>query len=299
MIHIPVLLQHVTEGLNPTLGIVFLDGTFGAGGHSIAMAKKTKSNMTLIAIDTDKESLDRATESFSSKFPEVNLISGNTNYRLFDQVLDSNGIKKVDRALLDLGFSSDQIESGGRGISFMKDEPLTMTLKSIADESDLTAKEIVNSWELQNLTDIIRYYGEERYAYKIAKAIVAAREEGEISTTFELVDIIQNAVPLSYKKQKIHPATRTFQALRIAVNDELGVLQEFLEKIPDYLAPHARLAIISFHSLEDRIVKRAFTQWEEEGKGKRITKKPIVADDVEVKENPRARSAKLRIFETV
>lgn len=298
MIHIPVLLQHVTEGLAPTEGMVFLDGTFGAGGHSKAMCKKTSGKMTLVAIDTDADSLTRSLEDFQ-KTCDATVIAGPVNYRLFDQVLNDNGIKSVDRALLDLGFSSDQIESGGRGISFMKDEPLLMTLKSSHTQSDLTAEEIVNNWELQNLTDIIRYYGEERHAYRIAQAIVEAREQKPIKRTFELVEIIENAVGNSYRKQKIHPATRTFQALRIAVNDELGVLKEFLEKIPQYLAPHGRVAIISFHSLEDRIVKQAFQTWEKEGKGKRITKKPIIADEVEIKENPRARSAKLRIFENI
>lgn len=298
MIHIPVLLQHVTEGLDPQKGMVFLDGTFGAGGHSKEMCRATEDNMTLIAIDTDEKNLSTSLKNFQKEC-KAKVIAGPVNYRHFDQVLNDNGIKLVDRALLDLGFSSDQIESGGRGISFMKDEPLLMTLKSSHGESDLTAEEIVNNWELQNLTDIIRYYGEERYAYKVAKAIVEAREQKPIKTTFELVEIIENAVGNSYKKQKIHPATRTFQALRIAVNDELGVLKEFLEKIPQFLAPHARVAIISFHSLEDRIVKQAFLMWEKEGKGKRITKKPIIADDVEIKENPRARSAKLRIFENI
>ena len=172
-----------------------------------------------------------------------------------------------------------------------------MTLKDPLSENDLTAKEIVNTWDAENIHDIIKYYGEERYAKKITDAIVTAREIKPIETTFELSHIIEKAVPSSYRKQKINPSTRTFQALRITVNDELGSLQDFLEKIIDRIESRGRVVIISFHSLEDRIVKKKFREWEENDIGKRITKKPIIASEEERISNSRSRSAKLRVFE--
>ena len=297
MKHIPVLLQEVIEGVNPRKGMVFLDGTFGAAGHSLALSERLNSDLTVIALDTDAVSLDRAT-TFFKEHSKATLISESINFRNVVDVLTKNNIKKVDAVLLDLGFSSDQIETGGRGISFMKDEPLLMTLKDTSTESDLTAREIVNTWDEQNIADIIKYYGDERFARRIARAIVEKRAIAPINTTADLVEVIKSAVPASYGRKGINPATRTFQALRITVNDELGALKEFIEKITPYLATNGRIAIISFHSLEDRIVKRAFLELEKNEKGNRITKKPIIATDEEVEKNPRSRSAKLRIFET-
>jgi 16S rRNA (cytosine1402-N4)-methyltransferase len=296
MVHIPVLLQSVIQGINPRKGMIFLDGTFGAGGHSLALAKRLHDNVTIVALDSDQYSLNQSVNNFKTH-SKATLIPVCTNFRLFADVLRAHHIASVDATLLDLGFSSDQVDTFGRGISFMRDEPLTMNLKSELDTEDLTAREIVNVWDEANIRDIIFYYGEEKYASRIARGIVEARSQKEIHTTFELVDIIKNSVPLVYKKQKIHPATRTFQALRIAVNDELNVLRDFLSNIIPYIGSGGRVAIISFHSLEDRIVKRAFVEWEKDNIGKRITKKPIIADSVEIAENPRSRSAKLRIFE--
>jgi len=276
--------------------MIFLDGTFGAGGHSLALAKRLNDDVTIIAIDSDQYSLNQSVAYFKTQ-SKANIIPECTNFRLFNTVLDSHHITSVDAVLLDLGFSSDQVDTFGRGISFMRDEPLKMNLKSDVDADDLTAREIVNIWDEENLRDIIFYYGEERFAGRIARGIVEARKIKEINTTFELVDIIKKSVPLVYKKQKIHPATRTFQALRIAVNDELNVLRDFLSNILPHIGSGGRVALISFHSLEDRIVKRFFVEWEKDGQGKRITKRPLIADSVEISENPRSRSAKLRIFE--
>jgi len=296
MIHIPVLLQEVITGLMPKKGMVYLDGTFGAGKHAKSVAEKAGNELTIIAIDRDSVSLDRAIKE-NAFGKNTKIIPFADNYRNFETVLEQNEISGVDAVLLDLGFSSDQMDESKRGFSFKNDEPLLMTLKNPLSESDLTAKEIVNTWDEQNITDIIRYYGEERYAFKIAKAICEYRKEKEINSTTQLVEIIENAVPSSYRKQKIHPATRTFQALRITVNDELGSLTDFLSKIVPKLNPDGRIAVISFHSLEDRIVKNHFRDWEKEDLGKRITKKPTRPTDEEIERNPRSRSAKLRIFQ--
>ena len=296
MIHIPVLLNEVIDASKPHAGMKFLDGTFGAGGHSKKMCEMLSGNIEIVAIDTDTVSLEKSVEIFPSEYKKcLKIFSG--NYRNFDVALDKYGIENIDTALLDLGFSSDQMDESGRGFTFQKDQPLLMTLKDPLSENDLTAKEIVNTWDAENIHDIIKYYGEERYAKKITDAIVTAREIKPIETTFELSHIIEKAVPSSYRKQKINPSTRTFQALRITVNDELGSLQDFLEKIIDRIESGGRVVIISFHSLEDRIVKKKFREWEENDIGKRITKKPIIASEEERISNPRSRSAKLRVFE--
>jgi 16S rRNA (cytosine1402-N4)-methyltransferase len=207
--------------------------------------------------------------------------------------------------MLDLGLSSDQFETSGRGFSFQKNEPLLMTFKENLGPEDLTAKQIVNTWDEENIADIIYGYGEERYSRKIAKGIVGARAVKPIETTFDLVEIIKNSTPSRYAHGKIHPATRTFQALRITVNDEINALKEGLEKGWERLAPGGRMAVISFHSIEDRIVKHFYKskEWMEKADGTSertaniITKKPITASHQEISENPRSRSAKLRIIE--
>jgi 16S rRNA (cytosine1402-N4)-methyltransferase len=206
-------------------------------------------------------------------------------------------LNHVDRILFDLGISSFQLEVAGRGFSFLKDEPLLMTMKKIPTKDDLTACDIVNTWQEENLADIIYGFGEEKYSRKIAKAIVLAREEKEIKTTFDLVKIIEGAVGGYYKKMRIHPATRTFQALRIATNSELINLQEGIKKGFHSLIKGGRMAIITFHSLEDRIVKHEFIRLKKEGYANIITKKPIIPNNSEIINNPRSRSAKLRILE--
>jgi len=291
MIHIPVLLKEVINGLDIKDNDLIVDATFGAGGHSKEMLGTAK-NLKIIAIDQDNESLKNAIESINSD--RITPIIG--NFRNIDSLLTSAGIGSANKILADIGFSSDQMDESKRGFSFQRNEPLLMTMKNPLTENDLTAKSIVNEWEFENIFTIIKHYGEERYARKIAQLIIEKRKEKPIETTYDLVQIIESAVPASYKRGRIHPATRTFQAIRIAVNDELMALKELLEKSLKVLSPEGRIAVISFHSLEDRIVKETFKKWKSEEIGLPITKKPITATDEEIQNNPRARSAKLRIF---
>lgn len=328
-LHKTVLLQESIEGLDIHPGDIYLDGTLGSGGHAEAVIKTAASGkVTIIGLDRDEDALARAAGRFgisyqpgsepSSTDGRAAIILRRANYRDLDTVLDALHIPQVNRILLDIGLSSDQFETSKRGFSFKEREPLLMTFEKNpepaglsggagdvagADSEILTAKQIVNEWAEETLADVIYGYGEERYARKIAKAIVEARAKEPIRTTHDLVTIIEKATPFWYHKigsggkSRIHPATRTFQALRIAVNDELNALKDGLKKGFERLAPGGRLAIISFHSLEDRIVKHAFKKYADEGQGKLITKRPITASEAELAENPRARSAKLRIIE--
>jgi len=221
------------------------------------------------------------------------------NFRNLDKVLEKVGIKKVNAILFDLGFSSNQMNKSGRGFSFQKDEPLLMTFKENPTEEDLTAREIVNNWEENSIADILYGYGEEKFSRQIARKIVEIRKEKQIETTTDLVKIIEKTIPNWYKHKKIHFATKTFQALRITVNDEIDALKEGLNKALNILRKEGRVAVISFHSIEDRIVKQFFRNKKEEGVGAIITKKPIISNRDEILKNPRSRSAKLRIFQKV
>ncbi|MEK7060324.1 MAG: 16S rRNA (cytosine(1402)-N(4))-methyltransferase RsmH, partial [Patescibacteria group bacterium] len=288
----------------------------GGGGHSREILNKYP-KIKIIALDQDK--------NVFNDFSDKRISFKNINFRDLDEVLDG---QKVDGIIFDLGLSSDQLENSGRGFSFMKNEPLLMTMKEPvrnASHSDaggnpleymLTARDIVNTWSEKSLADIIYGYGEERFSRRIAKGIVEAREKNKIQTTEDLVKIIEKSIPAIYKRghakgraSRIHCATKTFQALRIAVNDELGALQMGLEKGLKVLKKPARnasgiadaggggrIAVISFHSLEDRIVKRFYKEKEKEGEVILINKKPIVPKEIEIKNNPRSRSAKLRIL---
>jgi len=297
MIHISVLKDESIDGLNIQEGDVIVDGTLGGGGHTFEIIKRFGSKVKIIGLDFDADAITRAKERIGDTPYDV--VFKTVGFQDMDIVLDEIGIKNVDRILLDLGLSSFQLEVAGRGFSFMKDEPLLMTMKKNPTEEDLTAKEIVNTWDEENIADIIYGFGEEKYSRKIAKAIVIARKEKEIETTFDLVKIIDDACGKYYRRMKIHPSTRTFQALRIATNSELTNLQEVIKKGFSRLSKNGRIAIITFHSLEDRIVKRAFVSLKEEGVANIITKKPIVPKDEESKSNPRARSAKLRLIEKI
>jgi|SRR3989344_390221 len=296
MKHRPVLLNETIEGLGLSEDSVVLDCTFGGGGHSKEILRRYR-KAKVVAIDED-----RNVEGGE------NISLYHENFRNLDRVLQKENIEKVDGVIFDLGFSSDQLESSGRGFSFLKDEPLLMTLKAKPGEEDLTAKMVINNWSEKSLADIIYGYGEERYARRIARVIAEERFRKPIETTGELVEIIKKAVPSRYRTKKIHFATRTFQALRIAVNDELGALKEGLEKGFEALKPESRMAVISFHSLEDRIVKKFYKEkaspvglWPrvEESKAVLINKKPIRASDEEIKNNIRSRSAKLRIIKKI
>ena len=295
--HIPVLLKESIEQLNPKAGDTIVDGTINGGGHSEEILKIIGNNGMLVGIDQDDEVLNKLREKWKDR-KNVLLVKG--NFRNMDKVLETLKIEKVNGVLLDIGVSSSQIDESGRGFSFKKDEPLLMTMKTGVGEDELTAKEIVNNWGEKELADAIWQYGEERFSRRIAKNIARRREIKPIETTFELVDVIRESVPGVYRNShRINCATRTFQALRIAVNDELGALKEGIEKATDRLADGGRLAVISFHSLEDRIVKNYFKEMSAKGEGKIITKKPIVPTEEEIKNNSRSRSAKLRLMEKI
>ncbi|MBP9748080.1 MAG: 16S rRNA (cytosine(1402)-N(4))-methyltransferase RsmH [Candidatus Pacebacteria bacterium] len=293
-IHKTVLLNEAIEGLNLSTKQVVVDGTFGGGGHSSEICKRY-SGIKIIAIDQDAGAWGKAKDKFAGLDCDVNFV--NDNFRNIGQVLKDLEIESVDGVLLDLGLSSDQLDNSGRGFSFLKNEPLLMTMKENPSGDDVTARDVVNTWEEKNLADIIYGYGEEKLSRRIAKAIVDAREKKPIETTFELVAVIEDAVGGAYKRQRIHPATRTFQAIRIAVNDELGTLSAGINKGFEVLKVGGRMAVISFHSLEDRIVKKFFKAKVDAGEGVLINKKVITAGSEEIKNNSRSRSAKLRIIE--
>ena len=295
-VHKSVLLNEVIEGLNLKAKSIFVDGTFGGGGHSSEICKKYP-NVKILAIDQDKNAWKKAQSKFKGLNCDISF--HNINFRDLEKVLAKEGLEKVDGVLLDLGLSSDQLENSGRGFSFMKSEPLLMTMKENPGPEDLTAKDIVNSWSEENLADIIYGYGEERFSRRIAKGIVDARQKVKIENTFDLVSIIEKSLPSIAKKGRIHPATKTFQALRIAVNDELNTLDMGMQKGFEVLKKGGRIAVISFHSLEDRMVKRFFKVRVDNKEAIFVNKKPIIAGVDELKMNPRARSAKLRVIEKI
>jgi len=297
MKHISVLLNESIDGLDIHKGDVIVDGTLGGGGHTYEIIKRFGKDVKIIGLDLDIDAKKR-TESLIGNTPN-DFIFKNSGFQDLDKVLKDLKIEKVDKILLDLGISSFQLEVAGRGFSFLKDEPLLMTMKKELDDNDLTARDIVNIWSEETIADIIYGFGEEKYSRKIAKKIVEARAEKEIETTFDLVKIIDEAVGKSYKGMRINPSTRTFQALRIATNSELSNLEKAIEKGFDCLRKKGRIAIISFHSLEDRIVKKAFVRLKEDSLVNIITKKPIIPSDEEIKTNPRSRSSKLRLLEKI
>jgi len=305
-VHKTVLLNETIDGLNLKGKSIVLDATFGGGGHSKEILERYP-EVKIIALDQDKSAWEKAKNKF--KGMEKRIIFKNKNFR------DMDGEESFDAIIFDLGLSSDQLENSGRGFSFMKSEPLLMTMKENPSPEDLTAIDIVNNWSEKSLADIIYGYGEEKFSRKIAKAIVEARKKKKIETTGDLVKVIESGVPGAYKRghakgraSKLHFATKTFQALRIAVNDELGTLQIGLEKgfkaLKKPARPHdnsgagggGRISVISFHSLEDRIVKRFYKEKQKAGEAILINKKPIIAKEEEIKNNPRSRSAKLRVL---
>jgi 16S rRNA (cytosine1402-N4)-methyltransferase len=296
-VHQPILTAEVLHGLQPRKGDTVVDGTINRGGHAKLLAAAIGPSGTIVGIDRDADALREAQTNLASCECRVILIEG--NYRQVRELLAEQDINKVNHILLDLGLSSDQLESSGRGFSFQKDEPLSMTFESEPDEDTITAATIVNEWSEESLRDIFRGFGEERYPGRIARAICETRKKRPIQTTAELVDIIENVVPHRYVKNRLHPATQVFQALRIAVNDEYGSINDGIEACIETLQLGGRIAIISFHSGEDRIVKNSFKKQASEGKIAIITKKPIAPTREEVEHNPRSRSAKLRIAERI
>jgi len=297
MSHRPVLLKEVIEYLNPQKGSVVLDATVNGGGHAMAICGHLGSSGRLVGIDRDKSLLDSLISNFQFPISKKNVTLLNGNFRDLDELLKSEGIKKLDAALFDLGMSSVQLDESGRGFSFQKDEPLSMNFKSELGPNDLTAKEILNRWSEEDIYGILKDYGEERFARGISKKIVERRKRKKFETTFDLVETIRESVPVFYTKKRIHFATKTFQALRIEVNDELGALREGLAKSWVMMSKGGRLVVISFHSLEDRVVKNFMRDKKNLGEGLVLTKKPVEADDEEKVSNPRSRSAKLRVIE--
>lgn len=290
--HISVLLHESIDGLDLHLGDVVFEGTVGLGGHSRALCERIGAKGFFIGTDADRESLTLAEERLRD-MPCRKLFVCD-NFRNIERVLENAKVQTVNAILLDIGLSSRQLDAVPRGFSFQRDEPLLMTFRSSGD--GLTAREIVNEWAEESIADIVYGYGEERFARRIARAIVEARELKSIETSGALAEIVRNAVPVFARHGKTHSATKTFQALRIAVNDELGALREGLAKGFERLAPQGRMAVISFHSLEDRIVKEFFRERAKEGAATIVTKKPVAPSFEEIKQNPRARSAKLRII---
>ena len=306
--HVSVLLDECIEGLNIRPDGIYVDGTLGGAGHSAQIAARLTTGR-LIGIDRDPIALRAAGERLAPFGERVTLV--HSNFCEIANVLDELGIDGVDGTLLDLGVSSPQLDDGSRGFSYMVDAPLDMRMNN---GDALTAEEVVNTWSYEELRRILFDYGEERYAPQIAANICRTRETKPIKTTLELVDVIRGAMPASALREKQHPAKRSFQAIRIAVNDELGAVRQVMEAAIPKLNPGGRLAIITFHSLEDRIVKNGMA---DAAKGcicppnfpvcvcgkkplvKLVNRKPIVSGEEELERNPRARSAKLRICEKI
>ncbi len=305
--HKPVLLHECLDALNICPDGVYLDGTLGRAGHSLEIVRRLTDGGRLIALDRDETAIEAATRRLADYMDRVTLV--HSNFSALDDVLCELGVHGVDGMLFDLGVSSPQLDDADRGFSYKQDAPLDMRM----DESaPYTARELVNTVSYEELKRILYEYGEERYAPAIAKAICRRREEREIETTLELADIIRSAMPAAALREKQHPAKRSFQAIRIAVNDELGELPPMLSAAEKNLKPGGRLAVITFHSLEDRIVKHELQSLAtgcicppefpvcvcgRKPKMKLITRKPIVSGEEELNENPRARSAKLRVAE--
>ncbi|KKW24632.1 MAG: Ribosomal RNA small subunit methyltransferase H [Candidatus Kaiserbacteria bacterium GW2011_GWC2_52_8b] len=292
--HQSVLLHEAVEMLVIQPDDVVVDATLGGAGHARAIVDRLGEDGILIGFDLDEDALLRARLALEDATCQTHVVKA--NFRDLKRELGKLGIAQVTKALFDLGWSAYQLDSL-RGFSFQKDEPLLMTYEKNPGGGALTARVIINEWKEESIADILWGWGEERYSRRIAKAIVERRAQKPIETSTELADIIKAAVPPTYRFGRLHPATRTFQALRVAVNDEYGALREGLDAVFEMLAPHGRLAAITFHSIEDRLVKQTFVRWSKEENGERITKKPVIASSEELKENPRARSAKLRVFQ--
>ena len=305
--HVSVLLDETIEGLNINPDGIYFDGTLGGGGHSYEILKRLTGKGVLIGVDQDGDAIEAAGErlkEFEGKFQLVR-----SNYSEIETILSDLKISKVDGIVLDLGVSSYQIDNLERGFSYKEDAPLDMRMDQ---RQLLNAADVVNGYTEEQLIAMLKDYGEERYAKSIAKAIIEERKDKPIATTQELSEIVKNAVPKKYQIAKGHPAKKTFQAIRIEVNNELNILRQTLDKMIDHLNPGGRICVITFHSLEDRIVKLNFRKNEnpctcppdfpvcvcgKKSKGKVITRKPIVPSDEEVQDNKRSKSSKLRIFE--
>lgn len=306
--HKPVLLEETIEYLNCKKDGIYIDGTLGRGGHTEVILEKLQGTGMLIGIDRDIEAINKVKERYGNL---ENLFLFHDNYVNIPAIMEKMGIKEADGMLFDLGVSSPQFDNPERGFSYNYDAPLDMRMDQ---EQKLTAADLVNGYSQEELTRIIRDYGEEKWASRIAEFIVNYRKRKPIESTLELVEIIKAAIPAAARRTGGHPARRTFQALRIATNDELNQLEEMLDRVVPYLRKGGRICVISFHSLEDRIVKNKFRElaWKctcppdfpvcvcgQKAELKIITRKPVTASEEELGDNPRARSAKLRVAEKI
>lgn len=307
--HLPVMPAEVVEYLRPRPGGRYLDGTLGMGGHAGALLRASGGGAELLGLDRDEAALARATERLGQEQGGFRVWHG--PFSRFEDAMEQAGWESLDGALVDLGVSSLQLDTAERGFSFLRDGPLDMRMDATSGAAP--ASNLVNKASFERLRELIAEYGEEPMAGRIARAIVARREEEPFETTAQLAAVVEQAYPAKWRRTaRTHPATRTFQALRMAVNDELGELATFLERIPERLVPGGRVAVISFHSLEDRMVKRAFRREAQAcvcpprqpvctcghtARLKILTKRPLVASEAEAAANPRARSAKLRVAE--
>ena len=306
--HVSVLLNETIEGLNIKPDGIYADGTLGGAGHSYQIASKLNGLGRLIGFDQDEDAITASTERLK-EFKNVTIVR--SNYRNMKEELNNRGIEKIDGILLDLGVSSYQLDTVSRGFSYKEEAPLDMRMDN---RNEVTARDIVNNYSQGDLFRIIRDYGEDKFAANIAKHIVMNREIKPIETTTELAEIVKTAIPMKFRKQGGHPAKQTFQAIRIELNSELSVLKESLMDMIDLLNPNGRICIITFHSLEDRIVKNIFKEAEDpctcpknfptcvcgkKSKGKVVTRKPILPSEQELEENSRSKSAKLRVFERI
>ena len=305
--HKSVLLYETVDSLNIKPDGIYVDGTLGGGGHAFEVASRLGENGCLIGIDQDADAIRAATKRLEPFKEKVTIVR--SNYRNIREVLTGLGIQKVDGIYLDLGVSSYQLDTAERGFTYRENAPLDMRMDQ---RNEKTAADIVNDYTEMELFRVIRDYGEDKFAKNIAKHIVRARENGRIETTDQLVEIIKAAIPAKMRQEGGHPAKRTFQAIRIELNKELEVLTDSIDTMIDLLNPDGRLSIITFHSLEDRIVKLRFRDNEnpcvcppnlpvcvcgKKSKGKVITRKPIIPADEEIEENKRSKSSKLRVFE--
>jgi 16S rRNA (cytosine1402-N4)-methyltransferase len=286
------MVDEVIAALRPKAGGIYVDGTLGGGTHTEEILKASAPDGKVLSLDVDPEALKRANARLKAYGKRWKGVEG--NFRNLPDIAEREGFAPCDGILLDLGFSSDELANPEHGLSFQVDGPLDMRLGASSNEDGLTAAGIVNRWTMRELEELFREYGEENMAHRIAEAIVLRRKQKKFERTLDLADAIKLAVPKGYERGRIHPATRTFQALRIAVNDEFAALKEAIVGARKILAPGGRLVIISFHSLEDRIVKLAFKEADDLDI---VTKRPLVPTDDEITHNQRSRSAKLRVAE--
>ncbi len=305
--HLTVLLEETISLLQVRQGGLYVDGTLGGGGHTRALLEASQPDGRVVAIDQDRMALDYAREWGKPYAHRLQLVKG--NFRHLPQLLGYIGIERVDGVICDLGVSSPQLDEGERGFSYQHDAVLDMRMDEMAN---FTAKDLLNTWDQVDLTRVFRDYGEEKWSARVAERVVQARQRKPLATTGELVDVIKAAIPAAARRTGPHPARRIFQALRIAVNDELGALRDLLEAVPSCLNAGGRVAVITFHSLEDRMVKKAFQYEAKEcvcpphtpkcvcghkAQLNVITRRPVQAGEEELDANPRARSAKLRVAE--